>query len=427
MAPDAQWIAAKIFNDEGNSDLGKIHQAFQWVLDPDGKWQTDDAPDIVNSSWVLQGTEDQCLGEFAADIAALRAADIAVVFSAGNFGPDAATSMSPANDPGSFSVGATGSTGAVAMFSSRGPSACDGGYYPRVSAPGKDVLTTGLTGNGSNPVAFVFSSGTSFAAPHVAGAMALLKSAAPDASMAEIEAAVEAGTLDLGDPGADNDYGAGLIDVVEAFFLLGAEPPPPPSDTDQDGVPDASDFCPGTPVGESVDADGCSASQLDSDGDGVSDALDLCPGTPPGTAVDGDGCPLPAGPVDADGDGVPADQDCNDNDASVYPGATEVKHDGIDQDCNGYDLTIDVTQARYLASKDKFEVLATSDQGSQAGLSMIVELANGGTANLDLSWNKRKNRWQKTIRKFSATFGAIPVSLVVSGVEGTETVSVEQR
>ena len=64
-----------------------------------------------------------------------------------------------------------------------------------------------------------------------------------------------------------------------------------PGDADGDGVVDASDLCPGTPTGEQVDADGCSASQLlDSDGDGVSDALDVCPGTPAGVNVDTDGC-----------------------------------------------------------------------------------------------------------------------------------------
>ncbi len=36
MAPDAQWIAAKIFNDANEATLSGIHEAYQWVLDPDG-------------------------------------------------------------------------------------------------------------------------------------------------------------------------------------------------------------------------------------------------------------------------------------------------------------------------------------------------------------------------------------------------------
>jgi OOP family OmpA-OmpF porin len=61
-------------------------------------------------------------------------------------------------------------------------------------------------------------------------------------------------------------------------------------DTDGDGVPDAVDQCPGTPVGAEVDEVGC---ELDSDGDGVVDSQDECPDTPPNTEVDAFGCPFP--------------------------------------------------------------------------------------------------------------------------------------
>src|ERR1035437_5569468 len=60
-------------------------------------------------------------------------------------------------------------------------------------------------------------------------------------------------------------------------------------DSDNDGVPDSRDMCPGTPLGVKVDADGC---PLDSDGDGVPDYLDKCPNTPTGVQVDADGCPI---------------------------------------------------------------------------------------------------------------------------------------
>jgi serine protease AprX len=328
VAPDAQWISVKIFDDQSQSDLSTIHQGFQWLLDPDGNQSPDDAPDIVNNSWVLQGTEGQCFGEFASDIAILRAAGIAVVFSAGNSGHRSDTSMAPANDPGSLSVGAVDSSRRVQRFSSRGPSACDGGIYPKLAAPGKDVLTAGLTTNGANPTAYAFSTGTSFAAPHVAGAMAVLKSAVPGSSMADIEAAISEGALDLGASGPDNDSGAGLIDVVAAYMLL-AGSNPPPSDADSDGVPDDSDQCPDTPSGEAVDADGCSASQRDSDGDGVNDAFDLCPGTPAGTSVDADGCPL--GSPDTDGDGVADDVDnCPD---VPNPGQEDSDGNGVGDAC----------------------------------------------------------------------------------------------
>lgn len=73
-------------------------------------------------------------------------------------------------------------------------------------------------------------------------------------------------------------------------------------DSDGDGIPDASDQCANTPTGETIDSNGCSASQLDSDGDSVNDALDQCPATPSGEAVDNVGCS--ASQRDIDGDGV---------------------------------------------------------------------------------------------------------------------------
>jgi serine protease AprX len=334
VAPDAQWIAVKIFNDQDQSDLAKIHQGFQWLLDPNGDQSSDDAPDIVNSSWVLQGTEGECLGEFAADIETLKAAGIAVVFSAGNSGHKSDTSMEPANDPGSLSVGAVDSSQRVLRSSSRGPSACDGGIYPKLSAPGKDVLTAGLTTNGANTTNYAFSTGTSFAAPHVAGAMAVLKSAFPGARMAEIESALSDGAFDLGTAGPDNKSGAGLVDVVGAYTLLSGSNPPP-SDTDQDGVADNVDNCPDVPNASQLDTDGdgigdaCDA-LTDSDGDGVADSEDNCPGTPAGSTVDANGCPV--APPDSDADGVADDVDnCP---AAPNPGQEDADGDGIGDACD---------------------------------------------------------------------------------------------
>jgi OOP family OmpA-OmpF porin len=76
-----------------------------------------------------------------------------------------------------------------------------------------------------------------------------------------------------------------------------AAAPPLEMDSDNDGVVDSLDKCPGTPRGVKVDKDGC---PLDSDRDGVPDYLDKCPGTPYGIIVDPAGCPL-----DFDKDGVP--------------------------------------------------------------------------------------------------------------------------
>ncbi len=64
---------------------------------------------------------------------------------------------------------------------------------------------------------------------------------------------------------------------------------PKPMDSDNDGVIDALDKCPNSPVGAVVNAQGC---EIDTDGDGVVDSLDQCPATPKGDIVDGNGCTL---------------------------------------------------------------------------------------------------------------------------------------
>ena len=85
-------------------------------------------------------------------------------------------------------------------------------------------MTTDLSFGGilTDPV---LATGTSVAAPHVAGGMALLKSAFRTASLSALEAAMIETTQDLGDAGPDNDYGAGLIDLVAAYNRLLSQPP----------------------------------------------------------------------------------------------------------------------------------------------------------------------------------------------------------
>ena len=98
-------------------------------------------------------------------------------------------------------------------------------------------------------------------------------------------------------------------------------------DRDQDGVLDSADQCPATPVGDKVDATGCSLPK-DADGDGVTDNLDRCPATPAGDRVDATGCSLPK---DADGDGVLDAADKCPN----TPAGTAVDATGCPKDSDG--------------------------------------------------------------------------------------------
>ncbi|SNB47977.1 S8 family serine peptidase [Geobacter sp. DSM 9736] len=219
VAPGARWIAVKIFNDAGAASYSSVHRGFQWLLDPDGNPDTDDAPDVVNNSWGIENTYG-CITEFHPDIEILKAAGIAMTFAAGNDGPFPSTIVSPADYSSAFSVGAVDSTGTVASFSSRGPSACGGGISPVVVAPGVDILTTDL--DFGIPGAYATVSGTSFAAPHAAGAMALLIQAFPDLDASVIEAAFRDSAGDVGVFGPDNAYGYGSLNVPAAYNRLRA-------------------------------------------------------------------------------------------------------------------------------------------------------------------------------------------------------------
>jgi subtilisin family serine protease len=222
VAPGAQWISVKLFADSGFSNYSKIHAGFQWLLDPDGDSETDDAPDVVNNSWGFPDQRGNCINEFQTDIETLKTAGIAVVFSAGNEGPQTSTDESPANNPNGFAAGAVDINETIAIFSAHGPSACDQTIFPEVVAPGVNIYTADLGNYYWEP------SGTSFAAPHVSGAMGLLMSIYPTLSISEIEAAITASAVDLGETGLDNTYGYGLLDVMAAYNLLGQSYSQPP-------------------------------------------------------------------------------------------------------------------------------------------------------------------------------------------------------
>ncbi|MDP1928200.1 MAG: S8 family serine peptidase [Thiobacillus sp.] len=266
MAPDARWIATKLYNDAGVASYSDIHLAFQWLLDPDGDLNTVDAPDVVNASWGLVGTAGQCITEFGADIDALKNAGIAVAFAAGNDGPAPLTSLSPANNPQGFSAGAVDAALAIASFSSRGQSACDGTVFPKLVTPGVNINTADLSFGGLPLYAVV--SGTSYAAPHAAGAMALLAGAFPRADVAQLEAALTQSAHDLGVAGEDNSYGYGIADVQAAYQMLlaGAGTGNAPSIT---STPPTS-ATEGSPYSYAVAAS-------DADGDVLSYSLDVAP------------------------------------------------------------------------------------------------------------------------------------------------------
>jgi subtilisin family serine protease len=210
VAPGARWIAAKAWTDSGLGLASAFHQIFEWFLAPGG--DPANAPDVVNSSW---GFEDAgCIPEFQADIEALRQAGIVPVFSAGNDGPEPGSVRSPAAGPEAFAVGATDFFDDVAFFSARGPSPCGGDVKPEVGAPGVSIFSAFPGGS------YVPADGTSMAAPHVSGAVAVLRSINPALTVEEIETALLLGAVDLGAPGPDDAFGAGRLDLYQSAQIV---------------------------------------------------------------------------------------------------------------------------------------------------------------------------------------------------------------
>ena len=203
--------------------------AFQYALDPDDNAGTvDDMPDAINNSWHDSSLDTlDCFSIYVPILDALEASGIAVVFSAGNDGPDPSTISEPHNINtslvNSFTVGALNGnipSLEIAGFSSRGPSQCDATgsllIKPEVSAPGVDVRSSLPNGG------YGLKSGTSMASPHVVGAILLLKEAFPYLTGTELKLSLYYTCTDLGEPGEDNTYGMGIIDVFAAYnYLIG--------------------------------------------------------------------------------------------------------------------------------------------------------------------------------------------------------------
>lgn len=262
MAPDAQWITAKIFDDSGNATSSAIHEAFQWLLDPDGDPATPDTPDVVSNSWAVGSAG--CDTTFQQDLAALRAAGILPVFAAGNAGPNSSSSRSPGNLPEAFSVGAVNNNDTIYSSSSRGPSSCSGDtLFPDMVAPGVSIKVADYVDG-----FYWYATGTSIAAPHVAGALALLLEQRPNLTAGQQETLLIAGAVDLGTPGPDTTFGSGRLDVKASSDAETPNLPPVASFSVSKGKKGMFDF----DATASFDPDGSIVSYTWDFGDGAFDS-----------------------------------------------------------------------------------------------------------------------------------------------------------
>ncbi len=195
MAPEARWIACRACSTSSCSDTA-LFECGQWVIAP---WDLNKSspdpdlrPQVVNNSW---SDCSRSYEDFFQDVIdAWHAAGIYPVFSAGNAGncgypepPGCGTIGGPGRLANVTAVGATGtSDGQYASFSNWGPTDTPdtvnpGGYpyvKPQVVAPGASIVSSYNSGDGG----YVSMSGTSMAAPHVAGLVALMLNACPSLS-----------------------------------------------------------------------------------------------------------------------------------------------------------------------------------------------------------------------------------------------------
>lgn len=244
MAPDARWIACKNMDSDGYGTPARYIECFEFFLAPypegsDPMTAGDPvlAPDVVNNSWSCPGNEGCGPATLRSAVEALRAAGIVVVASAGNEGAGGCGTVQypPAIYDAAFTVAAFRAGDTIAGFSSRGPVVTDGSgrRKPDVAAPGVGILTSASSGG------YELADGTSLAAPHVAGQIALMLSANPDLRgrvddmemLIETSAQSKAARIACGGEASgavpNNTWGHGIIDALKGVQAAQAWPHPP--------------------------------------------------------------------------------------------------------------------------------------------------------------------------------------------------------
>ncbi|MER6916027.1 S8 family serine peptidase [Streptomyces sp. NPDC000594] len=195
VAPGAKILNGKVLSDRGGGTESSVLAGIEWAVAQ--------GADVINMS--LGGRDEPGLDPLESQINKVsEEKGVLFAVSAGNQGPGARTVGSPGSADAALTVGAVDDADKIADFSSIGPRTGDGGIKPDVTAPGVDITAASAPGStiarevGEKPAGYVTVSGTSMAAPHAAGAAALLKQRNPDWNGERIKAVLAASAKDGG-------------------------------------------------------------------------------------------------------------------------------------------------------------------------------------------------------------------------------------
>lgn len=198
VAPAARILAIRAFGASGGSVEANTFAILKGIDHAMGQNAR-----VINMSFA--GPADP---GFARALAAASARGIVLVAAAGNFGAKSPPQY-PAADPNVIAVSATDANDRLFAASNRG-------NHIAVAAPGVDIL---VPVPGPN---YDLTSGTSVAAAHVSGVVALILERQPAISPDAVRRILLATAKDLGPAGKDDQFGAGLADAYGAVLGLEA-------------------------------------------------------------------------------------------------------------------------------------------------------------------------------------------------------------
>ena len=196
IAPAARILAARAFDPTAvgaRSTTTRLLDSLQWASDSGAR--------VINMSFA--GPADPRLREM---IAAARRKGATLIAAAGNEGPNAPPAY-PAAYPEVIAVTATDIDDRAFRQSNRGS-------YLALAAPGVDIFVAAPNAG------YDMTTGTSVAAAHVSGIAALLLDQNPGLTPDALQAILLRTAKDLGSPGRDDEYGAGLVNAYGALSAL---------------------------------------------------------------------------------------------------------------------------------------------------------------------------------------------------------------